>query len=180
MKEVERKVLEVSVEEIKTKLLALNAKETQNTKMVIDWFGPKGLTHNGDDPWYLRIRKFGDDYSEISWKSLPVFVGNTRQSEEVTVEVKNSNVAKDLLKGLNFENYAHQEKIRNSFVLEDWIFDLDQYPGMPPYLEIEGKDHIHVDKAVKMLGLENHIQISEGEKKLIEEKYGLNWRNMSF
>ena len=43
------------------------------------------------------------------------------------------------------ELYAHQEKYRVSFSYKDWRFDLDQYPGMPAYLEIEGKNEDGID-----------------------------------
>ena len=87
MHEIETKVLNVDKEEVKEKLKALGAKEIQNTRLVIDWYGPKGLTHEGDDPWYLRIRTSTGGKSEISWKSLPEITGNTRHSDEINISV---------------------------------------------------------------------------------------------
>ncbi len=43
MQEIETKVLEVNVEEIKVKLKDLGAKETQDTRLVVDWYCPKGI-----------------------------------------------------------------------------------------------------------------------------------------
>lgn len=51
---------------------------------------------------------------------------------------------------------------------------------MPSYLEIEGKNHEHVQEAIKFLGLENHKSIGEGERILIEKRYKLDWCNMRF
>jgi adenylate cyclase class 2 len=180
MHEIETKILEVVVEETKQKLKSLGAKEIQNTRLIIDWYGPKGLTHEGDDPWYLRIRTTSDGKNEVSWKSLPKITGNTRHSDEVNFNVSDTMLAGKLFENINIENYAHQEKNRISFVLKDWNFDLDQYPGMPAYLEIEGKSHEHVQEAIKLLNLENHRSIGEGERILIKNEYGLNWFNMRF
>ncbi len=116
----------------------------------------------------------------MSWKSLPKIVGNTRHSDEVNINVSDAVMAGKLLKNIGLENYAHQEKDRISFTLKDWNFDLDQYPGMPAYLEIEGTSHEHVQEAIKILNLENHTSIGDGERVLIEKKYGLDWYSMRF
>lgn len=70
MHEIETKVLEVDKEKIEKRLLALGAKEIQNTRLIVDWYGPKGITHAGDDPWYLRVRTTTGGKVEVSWKSL--------------------------------------------------------------------------------------------------------------
>ncbi|MDP2789002.1 MAG: CYTH domain-containing protein [bacterium] len=179
MQEIETKVLEVSVEEIKQKLKLLGAKETQNTRLIVDWYCPKE-TKQDKHPWYLRIRTTSGGKNEISWKSLPKITGNTRHSDEINMNVGDAVLARKLFEAIGLENYAHQEKDRISFVLKDWNFDLDQYPGMPAYLEIEGKSHEHVQEAIKLLNLENHRSIGEGEKILIEKEYKLNWSDMRF
>jgi len=180
MQEIETKVLGVDKEEIKEKLKVLGVREIQNTRLIVDWYGPKGLTHEGDDPWYLRIRTTSDGKNEVSWKSLPKITGNTRHSDEVNINVSDALLTGKLFQNIGLEHYAHQEKDRISFILKDWNFDLDQYPNMPAYLEIEWKSHEHVQEAIKLLNLENHTSIGEGERKLITEKYGLNWFNMRF
>ena len=179
MHEIETKVLEVDVEGIKQKLKFLGAKETQNTRLTVDWYCVKEALEKSH-PWYLRVRKTSDGKAEISWKSLEKFVGNTRQSEEININVSDFEHSKLLLEAIGLVHYAHQEKDRISFVLKDWNFDLDQYPGMPAYLEIEGKSEEHVGEAIKLLELENHQALSQGETKLIKEKYGLDWYDMRF
>ncbi|KKR62142.1 hypothetical protein A2643_02135 [Candidatus Nomurabacteria bacterium RIFCSPHIGHO2_01_FULL_39_220] len=179
MKEIETKVLEVDKEKIKKTLKSLGAKETQNTRLVVDWYGPKGVNIN-KQPWYLRIRTTSDGKNEVSWKSLPKITGNTRHSDEINIYVDEALLTKKLFENIGLENYAHQEKDRISFVFKDWNFDLDHYPGMPAYLEIEGKSHEHVQEAIKLLNLENHRSVGEGERFLIEKEYGLNWSDMRF
>ena len=179
MHEIETKILEVNTDNILTKLKSLGAIETKNTRLYVDWYCIKeALT--AKHPWYLRVRKTTDGKSEISWKSLETFVGNTRQSKEINIDVSDFEKAKDLLSAIGLEHYAHQEKDRISFSLKEWNFDLDQYPKMPAYLEIEGNSEEHVGEAIKLLELENHEALSQGETKLIRERYGLDWNNMRF
>jgi adenylate cyclase class 2 len=177
--EIETKVLEVDREVIAEKLRMLGAQETQNVRLRVDWYCPADVTAN-NHPWYLRVRSFGTHKAEISWKSLPKIIGNTRHSDEITVPVSDFETAKSILGALGLVNYAHQEKDRLSFRYKDWNFDIDQYPEMPCYLEIEGNSHEHVNEAIKLLELTSHESISEGERKLIEEKYKLNWNDMRF
>ena len=179
MQEIETKILEVDKEKIKEILLSLGAKETQNTRLIVDWYCPKGAGKD-EHPWYLRIRTTSDGKSEVSWKSLPKITGNTRHSDEININISDSVLGGKLFESIGLENYAHQEKDRTSFVLDEWNFDLDQYPGMPAYLEIEGKSHEHVQEAILKLKLENFRSIGEGERKLIEKEYGLNWSDMRF
>src|SRR3989344_8358118 len=179
MKEIETKVLEVDKEKIKKTLKSLGAKETQNTRLVVDWYGPKGVNIN-KQPWYLRIRTTSDGKNEVSWKSLPKITGNTRHSDEINVNVSDATMLGKLFENIGIEHYAHQEKNRASFLFKDWQFDLDQYPGMPAYLEIEGKSHEHVQEAILMLELGNHKSIGEGERVLIKKEYDLDWFNMRF
>lgn len=179
MHEIETKVLEVNRDEIVEKLRALGAEETQDTRLTVDWYSIPG-TKSDSHPWYLRVRKTAHGMTEISWKSLPTIIGNTRQSQEVNVDISDFENGKKLLEAIGLSNYAHQEKDRHSFKFKDWSFDIDTYPGMPTYLEIEGTSVDHVAEAITLLGLENHQSISEGERRLIEEKYGLNWSDMRF
>jgi len=180
MHEIETKVLEVNVEDIKQKILALGAREIKNTRLTVDWYCPKGVNESNTHPWYLRVRKTSDGKSEMTWKSLETFVGNTRQSQEININISDFESSKDLLSAIGFEQYAHQEKDRISFMYKDWQFDLDQYPGMPAYLEIEGTSEEHVGEAIKLLELTSHDALSQGETKLIKERYGLNWYDMRF
>lgn len=179
MHEIETKILEVDVEKTKEKLKSLGAKEIKNTRLFVDWYCVKEAIE-GSHPWYFRLRKTTDGKCEMTWKSLEKFVGNTRQSEEINVNIDDFEKAGKLIEALGLVHYAHQEKDRISYILKNWNFDLDKYPGMPAYLEIEGKSEEHVAEAIKLMELESHIALSQGETKLIREKYGLDWNNMRF
>ncbi len=179
MYETETKVLNVNSQEIINKLLSLGAKKVLDTKLIVDWYGPKGLTHNGDDEWFLRIRSSGNKV-EITWKGISNHIGNSRQTKEINFTVSSAEAAGEFLQVLDLENYAHQEKIRTSFIYKDWRFDIDQYPGMPAFVEIEGQSEAHILEAIKLLGLESNKTFNKGERMLVQDEYHLDWFGMKF
>ncbi len=180
MQEVETKILDVDAGEIRQKLNSLGAKEILNTRLVVDWYGPKGITHDGDDPWFLRIRTDGEGNSEATWKGNRNFNGASSSHKEINLKITDKNALGNMFLEFGMELYAHQEKDRVSFLYKDWRFDLDQYPGMPAYLEIEGKSEESIQEAIKLLGLENKIATPKGEMAVIKNNYNLNWFDMRF
>ena len=176
-KEVETKVLDVNIEDISKKLFDLSADKILDTKYSVDWFRTKN-SKEGDDNWYLRIRTTSGGNSELTWKGQSTVLGDSRTHKEINIQLNEPEKIRDLLAEIGLEKYAHQDKTRISWILKDWRFDLDTYPNMPPYLEIEGKDENHIQEAIKLLNLQNNKKNSGGERLLIQEEYSLDWYNM--
>ncbi|MFZ2887050.1 MAG: CYTH domain-containing protein, partial [Minisyncoccia bacterium] len=149
------------------------------TRLVVDWFRPVG-TKEGEDQWYLRIRSNSEGKHEVTWKAKSEIVGSVRKHKEINFNSEAPEKLADLFESIGLEKYAHQEKDRTSFTLKDWSFEIDDYPGMPPFLEIEGTSEEKVHEAITMLGLENNRTWAEGERKLIQNIYNLDWYSMKF
>ncbi len=180
MHEVETKILDVDAKSIATKMQDIGAQKVLECRLVVDWYGPKGLTHNGDDPWFLRIRTYSGERHEVTWKGKSDILGASRKHKEINFTVSDPIMLGDLFEELNLEKYAHQEKDRISWTHKDWRFDLDQYPKMPAYLEIEGTSEAHIQEALVLLDLQDYKTSSEGERVLIQKEYGLDWFKMNF
>jgi adenylate cyclase class 2 len=179
MHEVETKILNVDKDAIAQILAKLGAEKILETRLFVDWFRTKN-SQEGQDLWYLRIRTDSSGNSEITWKGKSEILGSARKHKEINFSVPDLGKAELMFQEFGLEKYAHQEKDRVSWQFKDWRFDLDQYPGMPAYLEIEGLDEQHIQKALKLLVLENYKTISEGERILIQKEYKLDWYNMKF
>lgn len=177
--EIETKVLDIDSEKIKSELIKLGAKETKDTKLVVDWYRPAGIKE-GEDPWFLRIRTNSEGVNEVTWKAKSDILGQVRKHKEINFKIEEPEKLDDLFEELNLEKYAHQEKKRISFEYEDWIFEIDLYPGMPAFLEIEGNGEEHIIEAMKLLGIENNRTWNDGERTLIQDVYGLDWYDMKF
>ena len=177
--EVETKVLDIDAEAIKKKLAALGAAQTQENKLVVDWFRTKGVKE-GEDPWFLRVRSYSNGTHEVTWKAKSEILGTARRHKEINFTVSDPEKMGELFEHIGLERYAHQEKIRTSFTFKGWTFDMDRYPKMPAFLEIEGTSNEHVREAMKLLGLERNRTWAKGERILIQETYGLDWYDMRF
>lgn len=178
--EIETKVLDIDKDTIIDKLGGLGAKPKGiKTKLIVDWFRKVGMTE-GQDPWFLRIRSYNDDKHEVTWKAKSTIEGVVRKHKEINFMIDEPEKLADLFEELGLENYAHQEKYRTSFTLNDWQFDIDEYPQMPAFIEIEGQSEEHIKEAMKMLGIENNRTWAEGERTLIQDTYNLDWYQMKF
>ena len=177
--EIETKVLDVDAELLLKKFTDLGTKKILETRLIVDWYRIKGIKE-GEDPWFLRIRSNSEGVHEVTWKAKSDILGTARKHKEINFNIVDLEKLADLFEELGLEKYAHQEKDRKSFVFKDWQFDLDQYPKMPAYLEIEGNSEEHVKEAMTILGLENNPTWAKGERILIQDTYGLDWYDMRF
>lgn len=177
--EVETKVLDINKKKIINQLKKLGARKINQTRLIVDWYRPKGVK-KGKDPWFLRIRSNSKGESEITWKARSDILGTSRKHKEINIKVDDKEIYSSLFEEIGLEKYAHQEKDRVTFVYKDWQFDIDEYPGVPAFLEIEGKSEDHVRKAMEMLGILENRTWADGERTLIEKVYKLDWYNMRY
>jgi adenylate cyclase class 2 len=177
--EIETKVLNIEVPVILDKLIKLGAEKVLETRLFVTWYRNKGVK-TGEDPWFLRVRTDSAGGHEVTWKAKSDILGTARKHKEINFRISDSKKLADLFEKLGLESYAYQEKDRISFIYKDWRFDLDQYPKVPAFLEIEGKSESHVRDAMKLLDVEKNATWAKGERLLIESVYKLNWHNMRF
>ena len=177
--EIETKVLDIETGALRQALERAGGTLVQETRLVVDWYRLKGV-QAGEDPWYLRIRSYSDGTHEVTWKAKSDVLGVARKHKEINFTVSDGASVADLFEELGLEPYAHQEKDRVSYALKAWRFDIDQYPGMPAYMEIEGTSEEHIQEALALLGLSENRTSPEGERVLIQETYGLDWYDMRF
>ncbi|OGE87694.1 MAG: hypothetical protein A3J07_03205 [Candidatus Doudnabacteria bacterium RIFCSPLOWO2_02_FULL_49_13] len=177
--EIETKILGVDKDAIISRLTGLGAEKILQTRFMVRWFRPKG-TKEEEIHWFLRIRSGLDGNAAVTWKGPSEILGVSRKHKEINFDVSDPDQTADLFEQLGLEQRAYQEKDRISWIYKNWKFDLDQYPGMPAYLEIEGMSEEHIQEAIKFLELGSHKMSAEGERVLIMTEYGLNWYDMRF
>jgi adenylate cyclase class 2 len=179
MHEIETKVLEVDTKSLIKNLEALGAEKIQEVMLTVDWFSAPGFDKD-HQPWFLRVRSYSTGKIEVTWKGKHEIEGLARKVREVNVFVDNHENTKTLFKAIGLVCYAHQEKKRISWKLGNVQFDLDTYPKMPAYLEIEAPGEKEISEMIKKLNLSEHQTWNDGEKTLIEGKYKINWCDMRF
>ena len=177
--EIETKVLDIDREELLKKLFGLGAEKVSETRLAVDWYRPIGLSE-GEESWYLRVRSYSGERHEVTWKAKSEIIGKVRKHKEINFLIDEPEKITDLFEELGLEKYAHQEKDRTTFKYKDWQFDIDVYPRMPAFIEIEGVSEEHIKEAMRLLGLENSRTWALGERTLIQNIYNLNWYDMKF
>lgn len=177
--EIETKVLEINTTAVRKRLDDLGAQKIQDTRLVVDWYRLAGIGEE-ENPWFLRIRTRSDGSSEVTWKARSDFKGVACRHKEINFSVEHPEELGDLFEEIGLEKYAHQEKDRTSWTYKDWRFDLDQYPDMPAFIEIEGISEEHVEEGMQLLEIQGHKTWAEGERTLIQNIYKLDWYHMIF
>ena len=101
---------------------------------------------------------------------------------ETEMEVPSIESANAILEQLGFAYRNYQEKKRTSYTLDGTEIDIDIWPLIPPYLEIEGKSDEQIHQVVKKLGLMDKETISCNTAE-VYQKYGIDiyeYRELKF
>jgi len=148
MKEIEVKILEVNVPSIVKKLEALGAKKVLDTVQEIIYYDDK--ERNFSKERLLRLRKNGN-VIELALKKKMQSKG-VKIADEKEVHVSDFEITRKILQGMGFIETRKATKHRISYHLPGISFELDTYPGIPTFLEIETEDEKLLEEYVKKLG----------------------------
>lgn len=102
---------------------------------------------------------------ELQTKIQPVL-----ETEMEVPSIESGNAILEQL-GYSFRNY--QEKQRVTYILDDTEIDIDSWPLIPPYLEIEGESSEKIDKIVEKLEISNKEIVSCNTAE-VYRKYGID------
>ena len=77
---------------------------------------------------------------------------NIQQIQETEIEVSSFEETNELLEKLGFSYRSYQEKLREKYILDEHEIDIDTWPKLSPYVEIEGKDENDIENILSILG----------------------------
>ena len=162
--EYEVKVLEIDVNLIKNKLNELNAIKLGDffQKRYVYDFNPKK-----DNSW-IRLRNNGKE-STLTIKEI-----NSNKidgTNEIEIKVDDFEKTNLLLEKLGFKAKSYQENKRISYLLNNVEIDIDFWPLIPPYLEIEGRSIEDVKTILNLLNLKNFTSINTKD---VYKKYNID------
>ncbi len=102
---------------------------------------------------------------------------NIQQMQETEIEVNSFEETNELLEGLGFSYRSYQEKRREKFILNEHEIDIDTWPKLSPYIEIEGSDKNDIENILNTLGysFEDTISCTVDE---VYKKISLDINNM--
>ncbi len=145
--EFEVRVLEVNIENIEKKLESMGAikKGVYNQKRYVYDLNP---IENGK---WIRLRTNGKN-TTLAFKDV---VSDTIDgTKEIEFEVSSIDEAKEFMKKIGFEYRSFQENTRIQYELDGAEIDIDTWPMIPTYMEIEGKSEKQVYDMIKKLEID--------------------------
>lgn len=146
--EYELRVLEVDKQKMIDKLEQLGAKkvgEFNQKRYVYD------LVPKQEGKW-IRLRTDGNK-TTLTYKNI---VNDTVDgTKEIEVEVDDFEKTNELLEKIGFMNKGYQENNRIQYILNNTEIDIDTWPLIPTYMEIEGSSEQAIQDMLKILDMDN-------------------------
>jgi adenylate cyclase class 2 len=102
---------------------------------------------------WLRLRDEGERTS-LTYKQTTSATSTIDSTLEAEVQVSDFSATRALLEAMGFTALRYQENYREEWKLDDVTFDLDTWPDLPTFLEVEGPDEEAVHTAAASLGLD--------------------------
>jgi adenylate cyclase class 2 len=80
-------------------------------------------------------------------------------------------IAELLLERLGYPAYRHQQKLRHTFVLDNVMVEIDTWPRIPTYVELEGESEQALKDVAEKLSLGWKDAVTDNPRKVIEDRY---------
>ena len=145
--EYELRVLEINKEKIIKKLESLGAAK-------IGDFNQKRYVYDlkpAEKGKWIRLRTDGK-VTTLTYKDI---VSNTIDgTKEVEFEVEDITKANEFLERIGFKSRNYQENDRTKYVLNGVEIDIDTWPMIPTYLEVEGSSEEEVLNMLDLLDVD--------------------------
>lgn len=107
--------------------------------------------HNNPKKW-IRLRQTNNKTTIAVKHILEPNDTHIQQMLETELEVSSMKEANSLLEALGFYHRGNEEKERISYVLFNHEIDIDTWPGIPTYFEVEGKSEEDLIEFLSKIG----------------------------
>ena len=165
--EYEVRVLEIDVEKTKQKLEEVGAiliEDVLQKRYVYD-FNPV------EPNKWIRLRTNGIKTTLTIKKVESSEIDGTRELEIVVDDFDRTNA---ILAELGYKPRAIQENKRIKYDLDGVEIDIDTWPGIPTYLEVEGNSEKEVFDTLKKLGISKKNSTSLDVQSIYKEIYNID------
>lgn len=155
--EIEVKILNINIEEVENKLKEIGAKRIGEFIQKWKTFDYPDWRLDKEGAW-VRLRDEGNEKITLSFKKRlgmkdrEGISGNDDGMEEIEIYVNDFNATALIFEKIGFIEKHYTEKKRIKWLKDDVEFDIDIYPEIEPYLEIETTSWEKIDEMVLLLG----------------------------
>ncbi|MBZ9609153.1 CYTH domain-containing protein [Clostridium estertheticum] len=158
MREIELRIIDIDVQEIRKKLLNINAikvKQENQINNIYDFSDKRLLNGKG----YARIRTVHDELtnSTVHYITTKKLISQEKYKimDEHESEIKDAASAKGIFESLGLELIQSIKKYRESYKYKNTLIEIDinEKTFCPfPYIEIESEDEFEIEEVVTLLG----------------------------
>ena len=172
--EIECRFLEIDKDALIKKLLELGAEDKGETMLE------ETIIYNQDLSWrqenrFLRLRKVGGK-TKLSYKEHREHTVDG--TYEIEFGIEDYKKAELMFEKIGLRPYRHQQKKRHTLELDGVTFDIDTWPRIPAYVELEGESEEVLKKAAQMVGYDWKNVIFNNASWVIENKYNIPVRTL--
>ncbi len=169
--EYEATYLNINKDEYRTRLKNLGAEllraEYEQKRYNFD------LQSLGRNFWeWARVRDDGDKIT-MAYKCIPTD-SSMEEQKEVEFDISDMDLGVEFLESLGARMTNYSETLRERWILDGVEIDIDTWPYLEPYIEIEGKNKEEVVKISELLGFDFKDAKFCGAGEIYEMKYGLH------
>lgn len=168
--EFETKILNIDKEEVVNKLEQIKAKKVSSELMrrwVFDWLDEDVESDYG----WIRLRQEGKKVT-LTYKNRQRM--SESDTKELETEVSDFDVTAEILHKIPFKRKFYQENRRTIYVFEDIEFMIDEWPGLKPHLEIEGKTKAALTKGIELLDFVGKDSGDVSVNKIYKDELGID------
>lgn len=165
--EYEVRILEINKEEMIKKLEQLGAEkegEFFQKRYVYDTM-PKR-----PNEWY-RLRTNGNETTLTYKKITSDKIDGTKELEIIVSDFEKT---KEMLEVMGYKHKGYQENKRLRYILDGVEIDIDSWPLIPTYMEIEGKSVEDVNKIIEKLTINKNQVTSLDCQEIYKQKYNID------
>lgn len=175
--EIEVRFLEISKDELIQRLKDLNAVDLGEKLLDERIIYDNELTWRDGAGKILRLRSV-NGVTELAYKERKQTTVDG--VEEIEFTVSNADAAEALLSRLGHSTYRYQQKKRHSFKLGEVTVDIDTWPNVPTYVELEGESEDDLRKVAQQLALDWDDVELRSPREILEETYNIPVGNMKW
>jgi len=170
MQEIELKILDIDKKNLIQKLKSKKAVKTYKGLMKIAYFDQEDSRIKKADE-LLRLRDIGNGKVEITYKSSPQIKDGCKVYDELETLSENFDMLCEIFEKAGLKKTMYYEKKRIQYEYKNVKFEIDTYPKIPTWVELEVKNPKIIKEILKEFELQNHETSNLTCTKLFEIKY---------
>jgi adenylate cyclase class 2 len=167
--EIEVRFLEINKTRLVEQLTALGAIDKGEVLLSeIIFYDAAGAWHK--EGRYTRLRSVGDK-TTLTYKQNKEQTINS--AKEIEFDISDKQQAQLLLETLGLKAMRHQEKRRHTLILDSVTVDIDTWPNIPTYVELEGPSEDALKQIAKKLNLDWSTAVFDDARAVIQNRYNI-------